>query len=194
MGSRFGREFLKFEVRETDEGVGYWLDRPWVDAAQRPGLLAAQIVAVPDHGADDGPMFPEGSGDFLARFREVLGDTADLAVAIRSSEYQELALHSKAWRLPTLILKYGIFPIALNIFANRLDELLPGHQKGDTAEMTLIIEGPNHKALKLEYKGDPAQMVPMLQSAIPKFIDQLDAAPVSPHQVHPNKRRQSAAD
>ncbi len=192
MSSNFGRDFLKLEVRETSEGTGYWLDRPWVDSNQRPGLLAAKIVAVPQEEGEHGPVFPEGSGDFIARFREALGDTADLAVAIRSADYQELALHSKAWRLPTLILKYGIFPIALNIFASRLDELLPGHQKGDTAELTLIIEGANHKSLRLDYKGDPSELAPMLESAIPKFIDQLDAAPASPHQVHPSKRRQPA--
>ena len=193
MSLKFEREFLKFEVRETDDAIGYWLDRPWVDSDQRPGLLAAQIVAVPDQGGEHGPMFPEGSGDFIARLREVFGDTTGLAVAIRATDYQELALHSKVWRLPTLILKYGVLPIALSIFANRIDELLPGHLKGDIAEVTLIIEGANHKALKIIYKGDPKQITPMLEATIPKFIDQLDGAPASPHQVHPSKRRPSAA-
>lgn len=31
MSDRFVREFLKFEVKETSEGIGHWLNQPWVD-------------------------------------------------------------------------------------------------------------------------------------------------------------------
>ena len=109
MAERFAREFLKFEVAETDQNTGYWLDRPWVDEVQRPELVKASILALPhETGGEPGPVFPSGSAEFIARLREMLGEDASLAVAIRSADYQELSLHSKAWRLPTLLLTYGV--------------------------------------------------------------------------------------
>ncbi|TIS48044.1 hypothetical protein [Mesorhizobium sp.] len=188
MSDGFGREFLKFEVKETSEGLAHWLNQPWVDEEQRPGLIKASVLAVPSTHGEDSPVFPEGTADFIERLREALGADAMLGVAIRSENYQELALHSKAWRLPTLLLTAGILPVALSILANRIDELLPGHKEGDITELTLIVEGPNNKALKLHYKGDARQLAPMLNTAIPRFVEELNEAPAAPHQIHPRKR------
>jgi hypothetical protein len=188
MSDAFAREFLKFEVAETTQGKGYWLDQIWIDETQRALLASAQILALPHvEGESGAPVFPDGSEAFLARFRELLGHDLSLGVAIRATDYQELALHSKAWRLPTLFVSYVALPLAINILATRIDVLLPGHKKGDTAEITLIFEGTHHKTLKLEFKGDPNDLGDLLQS-VPRFIDALDEAPAAPHQVHPKAR------
>jgi len=186
------REFLKLDIAETSLGRGYWLDQPWVDEVQRPSLTQAAVLALP-HLRDDvpGAVFPDGSDAFIARFREMLGPYTTLAVAIRDEDYQELALHSRAWRLPALFVSYVALPIVLNIFSSRIDELLPGHNKGDTAEVTLFIEGENHKTLKFQYKGDPKDLGDVLSKSVPRFIDQLDppsAPPKLPHKpVQPHK-------
>jgi hypothetical protein len=189
MSEAFGREFLKFEAKETTEGRGYWLDQPWVDEAQRASLSRAHVLALPHVGDEsEGPVFPDGSEAFLARFRELLGTDVSLGVAVRSADYYELALHSKAWRLPTLLVSYIALPFVINIFAARVDALLPGHKEGDTAEVVLIVEGANHKTLKLQFKGDPKDLGDLLKRSVPRFIDELDAAPAAPHQVHPRAR------
>jgi hypothetical protein len=186
MSDAFAREFLKFEVAETTLGRGYWLDRPWVDEAQRPALSKAQVLALPHVGDEtEEPVFPDGSEAFLARFRELLGADASFAVAIRAADYHELALHSRAWRLPTLFVSYVALPLVINIFAARIDTLFPGHKTGDTAEITLIVEGAHHKTLKLQFKGYPKDIGDMLRRSVPRFIDELDGAPDAPHQVHP---------
>jgi hypothetical protein len=38
------------------------------------------------------------------------------------------------------------------------------------------------------YKGDVHDLGQMLSTAIPRFLDELNEAPASPHQVHPRKR------
>jgi hypothetical protein len=179
------RRFLALEVAETSQSRGYWLGRSWVDEAQRPALIRASVLALP-HVREDGedPVFPDGSEEFLTRLRGVLGTQASLGVAIRSEDYQELALHSKAWRLPALFVTSVALPVVLNIFSARIDELLPGHSKGDTAEITLFIEGPNHKTLKLHYKGDPKDLGGFLDRSVPRFIEELNDGPAAPHQVH----------
>lgn len=193
MSDALGRQFLKFEVAETTQGRGYWLDQPWVDEAQRALLLKAQVLALP-HVADnaEGPAFPADSEAFIARFRELLGGDASIAVAIRAADYHELALHSKAWRLPTLFVSYVAVPLVVNIFAARIDTLLPGHKTGDTAEITLIVEGTHHKTLKLQFKGDPKDLGDVLRRSVPRFIDELDKAPDSPHHAHPRARVRSS--
>jgi hypothetical protein len=155
-------------------------------------LLAAQVLALPHVSETDGPVFPEGSEKFLTRFREVLGAEANLAVAIRAADYNELALHSRVWRLPTLFISYVVVPLVINILAARVDTLLPGNKPGDTAEITLIIEGAHHKTLKLQFKGDPKDLGDMLQRSVPRFIDELDKAPDAPHQVHPRARAKAS--
>jgi hypothetical protein len=193
MSDAFVREFLKFEVAETTQGRGYWLDQPWVDEAQRASLSKAQLLALPHVGdKSEAPVFPDGSEAFLARFRELLGADASLAVAIRATDYHEMALHSKVWRLPTLFVSYVALPLVINIFAARIETLLPGHKSGDTAEITLIVEGAHHKTLKLQFKGDPKDLGDMLRRFVPRFIDELDDAPDAPHQVHPRARVRSS--
>ncbi|HVJ52428.1 MAG TPA: hypothetical protein VM689_08210 [Aliidongia sp.] len=182
MTESLAREFLTFEVAETSLGRGYWLDRPWVDEAQRPALVQASILALP-HERGSGPVFPDGSEEFLARLRQILGSQASLGVAIRSDDYEELALHSRAWRLPVLFVTYAALPVMLNILSARLDELLPGHKTGDTAEITLFVEGANHKTLKLHYKGDPKDLGDFFSRSIPRYIGELDTAPAARHQV-----------
>jgi hypothetical protein len=189
MSDAFAREFLTFQVTETDQGKGYWLDQTWVDEAQRASLAKAHVLALPQVGdPSEGPMFPDGSEAFIARFRELLGADATLGVAIRAAEYHELALHSKAWRLPTLFVTYVALPLVVDIFAARIDTLLPGHKNGDMAEITLIVEGPHHKTLKLQFKGDPKDLGDLLLRSVPRFIDELDSTPAAPHQVHPRAR------
>lgn len=174
MACTFEDELLHFSIKETSENKGYWLGRPWVDVNQRGSLLAASVLAVPTVRNGEQPLFPVGSEDFISRLRELLGPDATLAVAIRNEDYSELALHSKAWRLPALFVSSVALPLVINVLANRIDKLLPGNQPGDTAEATLIIEGPSQKTLKLTYKGDPHEFGSFLMRSIPRFIDQID--------------------
>lgn len=185
MADALTREFLALEVRETSQGRGYWLDRTWVDEAERPALARADVLVLPQlSGEDEVPVFPVGSEAVLTKLRELLGPQISLGVAIRSADYQELALHSKAWRLPTLLVSSVALPLVLNVLGNRIDDLLFGHKEGDTAEITLIVEGPNHKALKLHYKGDARDMGDLLARSVPRFIDELDSGPGALPQVH----------
>lgn len=181
MSEVFKAKLLEISVAETGEARGFWLDKPWVLESDRGALIGAPLVAVPFvRSEDDGPVFPTGTAEFLDRLRDLLGDQADLGVAISDEAYQELALHSKAWRLPTLVVSAVVLPIVVNILSDKLGELLPGHKDGDTAEATFIIESPNHRALKVTYKGDPKEIGKFLSDVVPKYIDAIDGEPAQP--------------
>lgn len=185
MSSGIDREFLKSEVAETSESRGFWLDQSWVDEEQRASLSTARVLALPHIMGTDGPTFPDGSEAFLARFREALGADANLGVAIRAADYNELALHSKAWRLPTLFVSYVAVPLVVNILATRIDSLLPGNKSGDSAEITLIVEGMHRKTMKVQFKGDPKDLGSLLERSVARFVKELDDAPAVPHQAFP---------
>lgn len=169
------RQFLHVDVAETDMGRGYWLDQPWVDQSQRSALLAASVWAVPGRASDGRPIFPSSSEAIINNLRRLLDERASLAVAIRASEYQELAQHARAWRFPIFFVTSIALPFFVDILANRVDELLPGHQAGDTTEATIIIEGTEHKSLKVDYKGDVRVLGQFLKESVPLYIQELEA-------------------
>lgn len=193
MSEAFEQQFVSFQATETAEKRGFWLDQPWIEEVRRPELVAAPILAVPTvRGAEEGPIFPHGTGEFLERLRELVGEETSIAVAIRAEDYEELALHGKAWRLPTLFVSAVAVPMVVNIFSNRLDELLPGHHAGDVAEATLIIEAPNHRSLKVTYKGDPKEIGAFLSATVPKYIEKLESAPPGKEKTTAHQRHHKA--
>jgi hypothetical protein len=174
MIENFDRRFLTLDVQETSEGRGFWLDKPWINDSRRAALVSAPILAVPTLGKDGVPVFPDGTSEFIGRLQALLGDEIELGIAINDESYEEIALHSKSWRIPTLVLTAFIWPVVTNIFSNRLDEVLPGHTQGDMAEVTVIVEGPSHKSVKVTFKGAPEEIGQFLEKAVPKYIAALE--------------------
>lgn len=175
------QQLLELTVTETDHARGFWLDKPWIEDARRPALVAAGIMVVPTLHGDEPPTFPVGTGEFLQRLREILDETTPVAVAMSSEGYVELSLHSKAWRLPTLVLSTVVLPVVLGILTNRLDEMLPGHKKDDTAEVVMIVETPDRGALRITYKGPADDIGPALERSVARYIDAA-AKPAPPTQ------------
>lgn len=175
-------QFIEVAVQETDQRRGYWLDQPWVSEALRPTLLRAPVLALPNaRGGDEGPTFPQGSGEVLDRLRVLLGEPG-VVLAIDSGRYMELALHGQAWRLPKLLLTTVVLPMIIGVLTNRLDELLPGHHHDDTLETTFLIEAPHHRTLKIEFKGRVEDLTALLQKQVPGYLERLEEPPM--HRPH----------
>lgn len=172
-------QLLEFSVSETDHGRGFWLDKPWVEEGRRPALVAAALMVVPTLHDDEPPTFPVGTGEFLQRLGDLLDGSMPVAVAMSSEGYMELALHSKAWRLPTFVLGSLVLPVVLGILTNRLDEVLPGHKKDDTAEIEIIVETPDRGTLRIKYKGPVEDMGRTLETSVSRYIDTV-AKPIPP--------------
>lgn len=187
------QQLLELTVTETDHARGFWLDKPWVEDARRPALVVAAVMVVPTLHEDEQPTFPVGTGEFLQRLRELLDETTPVAVAMSSEGYVELALHSKAWRLPTLVLSTVVLPVVLGILTNRLDELLPGHKNADTAEIEMIVETPDRGALRITYKGPAEDIGPALERSVARYIDTV-AKPVPSNEPGAGQGGRAATD
>jgi hypothetical protein len=168
-------KLLAIEITVSDETRGYWLDQPTSPADRRAELLAAPILVVPSPaGEGETPTFPNGTAEFLDLLRELSGGELAIAIASTAEAYQELSLHGKAWRLPKFIITSVALPILLGVLSNRLDALLPGHAHGDIAEATVLVEAPNHRVLKVTYKGDPAKLAEFLARELPGYLMTID--------------------
>jgi len=179
----FVPRLLSMEITASDETRGYWLDQPTTPAERRAEFLSAPLLVLPSPaGEGEAPTFPNGTGEFLDELRALIGDQFAIAVASTETDYRELKLHAKAWRLPKMLITTVAFPVFLGVLANRLDALLPGHAKGDTAEATLLIEAPNHRVLKLQYKGDPTRMADYFAREVPLYLELIDPE-VQPLQI-----------
>jgi len=166
---------LSIEITASDETRGYWLDQPTSPADRRAELLSAAILVVPSP-ANEGetPTFPTGTGEFITDLRALMGAEFAIAVASTDADYRELTLHAKAWRLPKMLITTVALPLFLGVLANELDKLLPGHAKGDIAEATILVETPNHRILKLQYKGDPTRMADYFAREVPAYLQLID--------------------
>lgn len=189
MSEALNRTFVSLEVKETDQGRGYWLDQPWVSPDRRSALISAPILVVPSLTEAGDPVFPDGTAEFLERFSEFLPPGSNMAVAVSEEAYEELALHGKSWRIPTLVLTMFIWPVVTNIFSNRLDEILPGHAPGDTAEVTVIVEGSQKNSVKVTFKGTPGEIGDFLEKAVPKYVAALDAPTAAQSMHHHSKAK-----
>ncbi|MBA4793330.1 MAG: hypothetical protein H2041_06655 [Phenylobacterium sp.] len=156
MEEKLVETFMEARVAETGRDRAYWLSRSWVDQHRRGAVAAAPIVVLPWEDAEgDKIHYPTAAPEFVQMLREAFGPDLTIAIPTRPEDYAELVLHSREWRLPKLLIGFVLVPLLVNLLSDKVAELLPGFEVGDTIEMDLIVEGENHRCLSVTYKGPP---------------------------------------
>ena len=92
----------------------------------RAAVKAAGIVLVPDDGfrGYSGPVFPQGTVDFLHFLRDRIPSGTTVEIAAEDTDYTEVALHSDVVRLATLFVEYLVAPVAVGLIVNYMKDLL----------------------------------------------------------------------
>lgn len=166
--SDLSRTLFHVEVRETDKNRNYWATRSWV-ASDSPQVRNADIVLLPWENFRDGHpiLFPQGTPDFLREIKE--NTNLKIAIAVDRENYEEISLHGRALRWPTILVSSVILPIVIGVITNRIDEFISKgidlgstDQIEDTIEMGLIIEGEHGRCISIMYKGPPSRLVETL--------------------------------
>ncbi len=166
--SGLNRKLFQLEVSETDKNREYWVSRPWVGGNSQE-LRDADILLLPWENFREGhaALFPQGTPEF---FRS-LQASADLriAIAIDREKYEEIALHGRASRWPTILVSTVLVPVVVGIITNRLDAIVSseigisaGASTDDTIEMELVIEGDSGKCISIKYNGPPGRLIETL--------------------------------
>lgn len=147
------KRILRIEVTETSRGREYWATRPWAQEVIAD-IRAGDIVLVPWENFREGQsaLYPQGTGDIYKRVRDALADKK-VVVGIAKTQYAEVALHGRAWRLPTFLVTVLVFPALAQVLGNRLDEWLSEAKPKDTVHLELIVEGPKGRCVAIKYEG-----------------------------------------
>lgn len=179
MSDELNRHYLSVDVKETDSNRAYWIDKSWISPIKRSTLVKSDLLLVPNENFRDSdePYFPKGTESFVENLRNVLPESINFGIAFDDERYQEIALHADVWRIPTLLLTAAVIPVLLNIFSNRLDEVLPGHKNEDLVEMNLIVETSNKKAIKIKFKGPTTEIAKLLAESVPSYLAALEQTP-----------------
>lgn len=171
------KTILKIEVTETSRGRDYWATRPWAQEVSAD-IRAGDIVLVPWENFREGhaALFPQGAGEI---YRGVLGALADkkVIVGIARTQYAEVALHGRAWWLPTFFVTALIFPALAQVLGNRLDEWLSDAKPKDTVHLELIVEGANGRCVAIKYDGPKDRLLYAVGDEVKRCFPPEPAAP-----------------
>ncbi|SCB37758.1 hypothetical protein [Rhizobium hainanense] len=157
-------------VEETDRSRAFWATQPWIDAARRDEVAAADVLVAPWVDLKDGhKLFPQGAADFIKDLRAAAGSHS-VVVAVERAQYEEIALYSDHWRLPTLICSQILLPIVIGLLTNHIDRSITEDTKPSIVEMELIVEGSGGKCIAVKYKGPPEVMIAEIEEQVKRCL------------------------
>ncbi len=173
------RNLFQVDVRESEQGRGYWASRDWIGAAEA-GVRSADIVVVPWEGVKENlPIsFPQGTSDFVRKLKQA--GLGEVALAATPETYVELALHAKSWRFPTLVLTALAFPTLAGFLSTEMHELVHEAKPNDRVELKIIVEGDHGKSISVDYKGPPGRAVETITSEVERYLPAIDGSKGKP--------------
>ncbi|MDF2797387.1 MAG: hypothetical protein K0R85_131 [Devosia sp.] len=173
------------EVQQSDFSRSYWVSRTWMSSASAAALQNADVIVVPweDFRPNRPALFPEGTSDLVRHLRHGVS----IGVAIDQDKYEEIALYSNAWRLPTLICTYAVIPLLVNLLSNEVDRRFIFKQEETPVSIVsveLIVEGPLGQCVSIKYNGPanklPDELLKQVDACFPKADQTLSNPPAQP--------------
>ena len=136
------------------------------------------MVLVPEEGFREytGPVFPQGTVDFLHFLRDHAPESVPPAIAADDANYKEVALHSNIARLATIFVEYVAGPIVTSLIAAYLKDVLGSRFAKAEAHAAIIVhrkEKDAEQTVRISYDG-PA---PNAEQALRDALASLDMKP-----------------
>lgn len=137
----------------------------------RAAVERAGIVLVPDDGFRNypGPVFPQGTVDFLQFLRDQVPSGTTVEIAAEDAGYKEVALHFDIVRLATLVVEYLAAPAAAALIAAYLKDQLGGRFKTAEARAAIVVhrkDGALDETVRISYEGPATNVEPALRDEI----------------------------
>jgi hypothetical protein len=155
------RTLFELSVKESGYNRAYWLKQPWLEV-RLDDVRAADVLVVPweNFRPEQPALFPLGSGDLVRSLREMGALTFEFA--IDEDQYGEILLHSKATRLPAMIVTSLMLPALAGMLGNLMSDLVQNGGPKDAVEMRVIVEGDHGRCIAIDYRGPPSRAVDAL--------------------------------
>lgn len=140
-------------------------------SATRTAVERATIVVLPDPGFGEyvGPVFPQGTVDFFHFLRERAPTSVSVALAGEDADHKEVVLHADVVRLATILVEYGVAPIATSLVAAYLKDWLGSRFDSAEARTSIVVsrkEPGVEQTLRISYAGPARNAEQALRDAI----------------------------
>jgi len=140
-------------------------------ADTRTAVEQAGIVLIPDDGFGEyeGPVFPQGTVDFLHFLRDHAPSGTTVEIAAEDTNYKEVALHFDIIRLATLFVEYVAAPTAVALIAEYLKHRLGNGLKSAEARTAVVVhqkDGDREQTVRIAYEGPAMNVEGALRDAV----------------------------
>lgn len=148
-----------FKISDTNVTFEEIYQKPYVPTEYMDDIKRANLLIIPNENfRDEGDiLFPETTREMFEFIRENSGTQVIPDIAISDELFQCIELHSAAINVATIIVQWGILPIATGMIASFLYELVKKHHRKpeDTSTKVQIIaeETATKKSKMITYEG-----------------------------------------
>lgn len=167
---------FKIEVKESKRTRSYWEDEARFPSL-REGLRSADILILPWEDFRDGHdfLYPQGTSELYKSLLSAV-DAKVILVAVEE-EYREIALHSRSWRLPTILVDKVFLPAVAGVLAMAIYGAFETIGEDDSIEISLLVEGDNGRCVELSYQGPPSRSIESILSEVESCFPELAPLP-----------------
>jgi hypothetical protein len=169
---------FRVDVSQTEKDREYWATRPWIsnDASQK--LRAADVLIIPWENFREGhpALFPQGTTDFLSSLVHRLPENA-FAVAVDQEMFEEIALHARRVRWPTIMVTAVLLPLLVNVLTELAKKLIDEHPHEQSIQMHLLVEGKHGHCIEIDYDGPANDLARTLTEQADKCLPRLRDKP-----------------
>lgn len=172
MGSfmTINKTLFSLVVEETDRSRAFWATQAWIENSRRDEVASADVLVAPWVDLKEGhKLFPQGASDFIKDLRAAAGSHS-VVIAVERTQYEEIALYSDHWRIPTLICSHLLLPIVIGLLTNQIDRSIAEESKPSIVEMELVVEGSDGKCISVKYKGPPDVMIAEIEDHVKRCL------------------------
>jgi hypothetical protein len=143
----------------------------YLASATRSAVERATIAVLPDPGFGEyeGPVFPQGTVDFLHFLRERAPTDVSIALAGEDADYKEVLLHSDIVRLATIVVTYAAAPIASSLIAAYLKDWLGSRFNRAETRTSIVVhrkEAGVEQTVRISYAGPASNAEQAMRDAI----------------------------
>ena len=172
---------FKVDVSETSKDREYWAMRPWVSAEARLNVRDADILLIPWEDFREGrpALFPQGTTDFLRTLTQHFPERA-LVLAVDKTRFEEIALHARQTRWPTVMVTAVLLPLLVNVLTELAKKLVEEHPSQQTVQIGLIVEGKHGHCIEIDYNGPVNEIARTLTEQANKCLAHLEDKPRHP--------------
>lgn len=133
------------KISDTDITFEQIYGKDYIPAEYLDDIKKANLLIIPNESfRDEGDiLFPETTRDFLDFIRESSGGEIVADIAASDENFQQIELHSAVIDIASIIVQFIIFPVAANIIADFLGDLVKKYRRKPdetSAKIKIIAE------------------------------------------------------